>query len=92
MVASAIDFQINKIEMEFLHANQMSEFSHRLGPSTDLTTPKFDFRFTPESGLKSDISPCPFGANIRSRQSIDQLAITIGAELRPKRKTTRSLH
>ena len=26
---------------------------------TDLTAPKFDFRFTPESGLKSDIGPCP---------------------------------
>jgi hypothetical protein len=24
--------------------------------STDLTAPKFDFRFTPESGLKSDIA------------------------------------
>jgi hypothetical protein len=35
----------------------------RSGSSTDLTAPKFDFRFTPESGLKSDISPCPFRAN-----------------------------
>ena len=31
MAASVIDFQVNKIEMEFLHANQMSEFSHSLG-------------------------------------------------------------
>jgi hypothetical protein len=26
-----------------------------------VTVPKFDFRFTPESGLKTDIAPCPFG-------------------------------
>src|SRR5258705_7269401 len=25
----------------------------------DLTAPKSNFRFTPESGLKSDIAPCP---------------------------------
>src|SRR6476646_6268630 len=31
-----------------------------VGSSTD----KFDFRFTPESGLKSDIGPCPFRADI----------------------------
>ena len=33
---------------------------------TDLTAPKFDFRFSPESGLKSDIGPCPVRANSRS--------------------------
>jgi len=38
----------------------------RFGSSTDLTAPKFDFRFTPESGLKSDISPCLFRAKSRS--------------------------
>jgi hypothetical protein len=31
MVASVIDFQIKEIEMEFLRANQLSEFSHSLG-------------------------------------------------------------
>src|SRR6476660_10337520 len=35
------------------------------GSSTDLTAPKFDFRSSPESGLKSDIGPCPFRANRR---------------------------
>src|SRR5712675_235394 len=30
--------------------------------STDLTAPKSNFRFTPESGLKSDIRPCPKSA------------------------------
>ena len=33
------------------------------GSSTDLTTPKFDFRSSPESELKSDVGPCPKGAN-----------------------------
>src|SRR5258707_928897 len=31
----------------------------RSGSSTDLTAPKFDFRSSPKSGLKSDIGPCP---------------------------------
>ena len=31
-------------------------------PKADLTAPKSDFRFTPESGLKSDIAPCPKSA------------------------------
>src|SRR5260221_13821474 len=35
----------------------------RVGSSTDLTAPKFDFRSSPESGLKSDIAPCPFRAD-----------------------------
>ena len=30
--------------------------------STDLTTPKSDFRSTPKSGLKTDIGPCRFRA------------------------------
>jgi len=30
--------------------------------STDLTAPNFDFRSSPESGLKSDIGPCPVRA------------------------------
>ncbi len=36
-----------------------------MGSSTDLTTPKFDFRSSPKSGLKSDIGPCPVRANRR---------------------------
>ena len=31
--------------------------------------PKYDFRFTPESGVKSDISPCPLRAKFGSRRS-----------------------
>jgi hypothetical protein len=34
------------------------------GSKADLTAPKSDFPFTPESGLKSDIPPYPFGADI----------------------------
>jgi hypothetical protein len=32
------------------------------GSSTDLTAPKLDFCSSPESGLKSDVAPCPFRA------------------------------
>ena len=32
-----------------------------------LTAPKSNFRFTPESGLRSDIAPCPKSANLGSR-------------------------
>jgi hypothetical protein len=46
----------------------------RFGSSTDLAAPKFDFRSSPESGLKSDIGPCPFGATTGSRRaSFDHL-------------------
>jgi hypothetical protein len=38
----------------------------RVGSKADLTAPKSDFRFAPESGLKSDIPPCPFRANFGS--------------------------
>jgi len=33
------------------------------GSKAALTVPKSDFGFTPESGLNSDIAPCPKGAN-----------------------------
>jgi len=33
------------------------------GSKAALPTPKSNFRFTPESGLKTDIWPCPFRAN-----------------------------
>ncbi len=36
------------------------------GSTTDLTAPKFDFRSSPKSGLKSDMAPCPKSANSRS--------------------------
>ena len=34
------------------------------GPKADLTAEKSDFRFTPESGLKSDIASCPKTARV----------------------------
>src|SRR5712671_2137181 len=45
----------------------------RFGSKAALTAPKSDFRFTPESGLNSDIAPCPFRANngLTRRSKID---------------------
>jgi hypothetical protein len=37
----------------------------RCGSSTVFAAPKSNFCFTPESGLKSDISPCPVRAKRR---------------------------
>ena len=34
----------------------------RFGSKADLTAPKSDFRYSPESGLKTDIALCPFCA------------------------------
>src|SRR5260370_17367388 len=38
-----------------------------VGSKADLTAQKSDFRFTPESRLKSNIAPCPKSANRGSR-------------------------
>jgi hypothetical protein len=38
------------------------------GSKADLTPPKSNFRFTPESGLNSDIAPRPKGADTGSRE------------------------
>src|SRR5665647_2791012 len=35
------------------------------GSDSDLTAPKCDFRYRPESRLNLDIAPCPFGARSR---------------------------
>src|SRR6266404_5725998 len=40
------------------------------GSKADLTVPKSDFRFTPESGLTSDIKQCPKSANKRHRNTL----------------------
>jgi hypothetical protein len=42
----------------------------RFGSKADLTAPKSDFRFTPESGLKSDIAPFPLCAISDRQQNI----------------------
>jgi hypothetical protein len=34
----------------------------RSGSKADLTAPKSNFRYTPQSGLRADIAPCPFRA------------------------------
>jgi hypothetical protein len=38
------------------------------GSKADLTAPKSNFSFTPESGLNSDIAPCPKGAKSGSQR------------------------
>src|SRR5258705_10591887 len=43
------------------------------GSSTDLTAPKFDFRSSTESGLKSDIGPCPVRATSGSEAARNHL-------------------
>jgi hypothetical protein len=43
-----------------------------VGSKADLTAPKSDFPFTPERGLKSDIPPCPFRADIVAKVEIEQ--------------------
>ena len=40
----------------------------RSGSNSEVELVDVDFRFTPESGLNSDIAPCPFRANNGSRQ------------------------
>ncbi len=39
----------------------------REGSKAALTAAKSDFRYTPESGLNSDITPCPKSANSGQR-------------------------
>jgi hypothetical protein len=41
----------------------------RLGQKADLPAPKSNFRFTRESGLKSEIASCPFGADFVAKVS-----------------------
>jgi hypothetical protein len=38
----------------------------------DLAGPKSDFRFTPESGLKSDIATCPKSADFVAKVGCDR--------------------
>jgi hypothetical protein len=42
------------------------------GSLADLTGPECDFRFALESGLNSDISPCPKSADGRSYMYFDE--------------------
>src|SRR6476659_8346462 len=65
----------------YLTVSTPSHFDFRFGSTTDLTAPKFDFRSSPKSGLKSHIRPCPVRARTghlhskRSRYSITALAL-----------------
>jgi hypothetical protein len=73
---------------DFCAAARQSRLDVRSESSTDLTTPKSDFRFTPESGLKTDIAPCPFGANSGSGPLLDHLVSTGEEPGRPSRSIT----
>jgi len=46
-----------------VHHSKIGSRMTAVGPPTDLTAPKCDFRSSPESGLKSDIGPCPVRAD-----------------------------
>jgi hypothetical protein len=43
----------------------IAQIDVRYGSKAALTAPKSNFRFTPESGLNSDIAPCPKSATSR---------------------------
>src|ERR1019366_5115526 len=62
VVASAIGFQIDEIEMEFLQENSSWEFSHSLGQKAKYSLRAHIVRLAPESGLKSDLAGGPFRA------------------------------
>jgi hypothetical protein len=51
------------------------------------TTPKSNFRFTPESGLRADIAPCPFRAMKRHGEfhsiTSSARASSVGGMVRP---------
>jgi len=49
--------------------------SFRVGSKTDLTVPKFNFRFTRESRLRSDISPCPKSADFVAKVGSSRWAV-----------------
>src|ERR1700741_5059753 len=60
MVESHYREQPGRVRRSFWLCNTVNV---RNGSSTDLTAPKSNFRSSPESGLKSDIAPCPKRAN-----------------------------
>ena len=43
-------------------ARTANRLDFRIGSKAALAAPKSDFSFTPESGLRADIGPCPFRA------------------------------
>src|SRR6478672_8580257 len=53
------------------------------GSKAALTGPKSDFRSTPESGLKSDIEPCPFRAKPRLMHRSKTDFYSISSSARP---------
>jgi len=60
--------QRNQSLMAFSHV-----FTQPAVKSSDPRALSRDFRFGTESGIKSDIAPCPFGAPILLQKSVDEL-------------------
>src|SRR5258708_40000316 len=60
-------FKLIEVETKFPFANSISEFSRSQGQNRKYSLRADDVRSTPESGLKSDIRPCPKSANRGSR-------------------------
>jgi hypothetical protein len=52
---------LNPSVSNYLHSSKRSDVS--VGSKAALTAPNSDFSLTPESGLNSDIAPCPKRAN-----------------------------
>ena len=58
-------FKLIEVETKFPFANSISEFSRSQGQNRKYSLRADDVRSTPESGLKSDIRPCPKSAKKR---------------------------
>src|ERR1019366_10005939 len=67
VVASAIGFQIDEIEMEFLQENSAWEFSHSLGQKAKYSLRADVFRVAPDSGHCATQSACRFVPRFPSR-------------------------
>jgi hypothetical protein len=63
VIASAIGFQIDEIEMEFLQENSAWEFSHSLGQKAKYSLRADVVRCCPDNRQMATTAPCPFGAN-----------------------------
>jgi len=62
LLTKPIDFAVLRGEIDCRPVIDVHLSSDVRDGTTDLTAPKFDFRSSPKSGLKSDIGPCPVRA------------------------------
>jgi hypothetical protein len=81
------------------HRGRLTRPKVRCGSKADLTAPKSNFRFTPQSRLRADIAPCPFRATSglmrRSKRSVIRSharhASNTGGMVKPKRLRGRKI-